>query len=121
MSKICTLYVTNVEKEAEQSSLLFEIMVQITTPTATKIRCSMLCKKSGLYLLIITANAFGRSAMNPIEYIWSPFSSSLTPVQLRSSNKEDGTPPCMDRSLSKEQQKTPNKEILEESKLFFTK
>ena len=80
-----------------------------------------LWKESGLDLLIITANESGWSAMNPIEHLCSPLSSSLTSVQLRSSNKEDGTPPYIDRSLSKEKQESQNKEILEERKLFFTK
>ena len=36
MSKTCTLYVAKVEKEAEQPSLLLQILVQITAPTAAK-------------------------------------------------------------------------------------
>ena len=42
LSTICTLYAAKVEKEVKQSSLLLQIMAQITTPTATKSRCSML-------------------------------------------------------------------------------
>ena len=67
---------------------------------------SKLWKGSGLDLLITTAKASGWSAMNHIENLWSPLSSSLTSVQLRSSNKEDVPP--MDRSLSKDEQKTQN-------------
>ena len=63
------------------------------------------------------------------KWIWmisyAPYRTSMVTLeqkpQLRSSNKEDGTPMCLDRSLSKEEQKTQNKESLEEGKLFFTK
>ena len=37
MSVVCTVHVAKVEKEAKESSLLLQIMVQITVPTATKI------------------------------------------------------------------------------------
>ena len=37
MSMVCTVRVAKVEKEAKESSLLLQIMVQITVPTATKI------------------------------------------------------------------------------------
>ena len=72
---------------------------------------AQLWKESGLDLPAITENAPGWSAMNPIEHLWSRLSSSLTSVQLRSSNKEDGTPPSMDRSLSKEEQNLRTKKF----------
>lgn len=37
MSMVSTLHVAKVEKEAKESSLLLQIMVQIAVPTATKI------------------------------------------------------------------------------------
>ena len=48
-------------------------------------------KESDLDILIITANASGWSAMNPVENPGSLLSSSLRSVQLRSSNKGDDT------------------------------
>ena len=82
---------------------------------------AQLWKESDLDILIFTGHAFEWSSMNHLEHVWSPLSNSLTSVQLISSNKEDGTPPCMDRSLSKEEQKSQNNEVLEEGKLFFAK
>ena len=96
MSTICGLYFAKVEKETKQTSLWLQITVQITTPTATKIWGSM--------------HKFGKSLVYLISY--EPYRTSMVSLeqqpQLRSSSKEDGTPTCMDRSLSKEEQKTQN-------------
>ena len=63
--------------------------------TTTSYKISMLYaqvwKDSGLDQLIITATASVWSAMNPVENLGSLLSSSLRSVQLRSSNKGDGT------------------------------
>ena len=73
-----------------------------------------LWEESGLDMLTVTCNAAGWSAMNPIEHLWSPLSSSLTSVKLKCSVRDDGVAPCNDTKLSKEEQISQNKEILEQ-------
>ena len=122
MSTICTLYVCESTKRGKTIFIVAVDNGPDYSPNSYKnsMLYAQLWKESGLDQLIITANASGWSAMNPIEHLWSPLSSSLTFVQRRGINKEDSTPPCMDTILRKEEQKTQNKEILEEGKLFFT-
>ena len=78
-----------------------------------------LWKVSGLDQLIVTCNAAGWSAMNPIEHLWSPLSSSLTSVQLSDSFKENGIPPYADTDINKTEKKKQNKEILEQGNFSF--
>ena len=70
--------------------------------------------KSGLDMLVVTSNAAGWSAMNPIEHLWAPLSSSLTSVKLKCSFREDGVPPCNDTKLTAEERTSQNKKILDE-------
>ena len=72
MSTICTLYVAKVEEQANNLHCYCQIMVQIAMPTANHKNLRLyaqLWKESGLDLLVITANASGWSAMNPIEHL----------------------------------------------------
>ena len=73
-----------------------------------------LWKETGLDQLVVTCNAAGWSAMNPIKHLWSPLRSSLTSVTLNCSFREDGVPPCNDTSITKEEQTKQNKDILDE-------
>ena len=73
-----------------------------------------LWKEAGLDQLVVTCNAAGWSAMNPIEYLWSSLSISLTSVTLNCSFTEDGVPLCNDTSMTKEEQTKQNKGILDE-------
>ena len=70
--------------------------------------------KSGLDMFVITCNVAGWSAMNPIEHLWAPLSSSLTSVKLKCSFREDGVAPCNDTTLTAEERTSQNKKILDE-------
>ena len=72
-----------------------------------------LWKEASLDQLVVTCNAAGWSAMNPIEHLWSPLSSSLTSVTLNCSFREDGVPPFNYTSITKEEQTKQNKYILD--------
>ena len=72
-----------------------------------------LFKKTRLDMLRIIRYAAGWSALNPIEHLWSICSSKLTSVQLDSSVREDGIPPCKDTSLDEEERKDQEKILLE--------
>ena len=76
--------------------------------------CTKLWKEAILDQLIVTCNAVGWSAMNPIEHLRLPLSSSLTSVTLNCSFRQDGVDPCNDTSTTKEEQTKQNKDTLDE-------
>lgn len=79
-----------------------------------------LWKRSGLDQLSVMCNAAGWSAMNPIEHLWSPLSSSLTSVILDYSFRDDGVPPCNDTKIDADEKKRQNKKLLDQGWLKVT-
>ena len=76
--------------------------------------CTKLRKEASLDQLIVTCNAVGWSAMNPIEHLWLPLSSSLSSVTSNCRFREDGVDPCNDTLTTKEEQTKQNKDTLDE-------
>ena len=70
-------------------------------------------------MFTVTSYAAGWSALNPIEHLWSKCSSQLTSVQLDSSLRDDGMPPCKDTSLSDEERERQEKIYLNVVPVIF--